>query len=140
MNSAIRKSLWCSQAQPRLVLPLEFINCLGMDLCQDFSPEPCETYPECTEDNFISNWTEFCCQPEDVKATREAMLSVIGIVFVSGSICSLFTLSTFIYLSCLPERIQQKFGQEFTMIRDPVFYLIMHLNFSDFLYCIFGNV
>ena len=107
--------------------------------CSGFVPDPCVDYPNCTGSGFIPGWTEQCCQPESVKNTREVMLSVIGVVFIVGTICNVITIITFIYLCCFPERIRRKFGQEFTMlVKDPVFYLIFHLSICDLLCCIFG--
>eukprot|EP00092_Neocalanus_flemingeri_P012153 GFUD01013101.1.p1 GENE.GFUD01013101.1~~GFUD01013101.1.p1 ORF type:complete len:379 (-),score=55.89 GFUD01013101.1:514-1557(-) len=87
---------------------------------------------------FITNWTEFCCQPLSVRNTRAVMLSVIGIVGIIGTVCNIITISTFLYLYFFPQRIRKQFGQEFAMIKDPVFFLILHLSFCDLLYCIIG--
>ena len=109
------------------------------DICGGFIPQPCISYTNCTMSGFISNWTEFCCQPTSVKDTRAVMLSVIGIVGIIGTVCNIITISTFIYLYFFPQRIKQKFGQEFAMItNDPAFLLILHLSFCDLLYCISG--
>ena len=107
-------------------------------VCAGFVPNPCISYTNCTGSSFIPNWTEICCQPQSVKNTRYWMLFVIGAVGSIGTVCNIITISTFIYLYCFPERIKRKFGQEFSMVRDPVFFLILHLSFCDLLYCVIG--
>eukprot|EP00092_Neocalanus_flemingeri_P046236 GFUD01051994.1.p1 GENE.GFUD01051994.1~~GFUD01051994.1.p1 ORF type:complete len:371 (-),score=35.09 GFUD01051994.1:296-1408(-) len=108
------------------------------EVCDGFAPNPCVSYTNCTGSAFIANWTEVCCQPMAVKNTRYAMLSVIGLVGIVGTVCNIITISTFIYLYFFAERIKKKFGHEFAMVKDPVFFLILHLSFCDLLYCIFG--
>ena len=108
-------------------------------ICEDFQPQPCVSYTNCTMSDFIMNWTEHCCQPEAVKDSRIAMLIVIGFVGIAGTICNILTISSFCYVYFFHSRIKRKFGQEFKMITDdPVFFLILHLSFCDFLYCVFG--
>ena len=106
--------------------------------CEGFDPDPCLSYSNCTQSDYIGNWTEICCQPEEVKDSRYFMLSVIGGVATVGAVCNFITISTFIYLYCFPERIKKKFCQEFSMIKDPVFFLILNLSICDFLYCVIG--
>ena len=106
--------------------------------CDGFVPDPCTSYTNCTGSGYVSNWTEFCCQPQRVRNTKYWMLSVIGIVGIIGTICNIITISTFVYLYCFAERIKRKFSQEFTMTSDPVFFLILHLSFCDLIYCVIG--
>eukprot|EP00092_Neocalanus_flemingeri_P004942 GFUD01005315.1.p2 GENE.GFUD01005315.1~~GFUD01005315.1.p2 ORF type:complete len:111 (+),score=22.25 GFUD01005315.1:46-333(+) len=88
---------------------------------------------------FISNWTEFCCQPTAVKNTKILMLTVIGSSGIIGTVCNLITITTFLYLYFFPHRIRRKFNQEFTMLtQDPVFLIILHLTFCNLLHCIAG--
>ena len=108
-------------------------------VCGDFVAQPCVSYTNCTMSGFIHNWTDFCCQPASVKDTRSAMLSVIGLVGITGTVCNIITISSFLYMYCFPQRIRRKFGQEFAMItEDPIFFLILHLSFCDLFYCIIG--
>eukprot|EP00092_Neocalanus_flemingeri_P009136 GFUD01009837.1.p1 GENE.GFUD01009837.1~~GFUD01009837.1.p1 ORF type:complete len:404 (+),score=49.92 GFUD01009837.1:222-1433(+) len=109
-----------------------------IEVCDGFAPNPCISYTNCTGSAFIAGWTDVCCQPMAVKNTRYAMLSVIGLVGIVGTVCNIITISTFIYLYFFAERIKKKFGHEFVMVKDPVFFLILHLSFCDLLYCIFG--
>eukprot|EP00092_Neocalanus_flemingeri_P021312 GFUD01023099.1.p1 GENE.GFUD01023099.1~~GFUD01023099.1.p1 ORF type:complete len:371 (-),score=49.39 GFUD01023099.1:60-1172(-) len=107
-------------------------------ICDGFVPQTCTSYTNCTGSGFISNWTEFCCQPESVKSTRYWMLSIIGTVGSLGTVCNILTISTFMYLYFFPQRIKKKFGEEFFMSKDPAFFLILHLSFCDLLYCVCG--
>ena len=107
-------------------------------MCDGFVPQSCTPFINCTGSEFISNWTEFCCQPEAVKNTRYWMLSIIGMVGVVGTFCNILTICTFGYLYFFPVRIKKKFGQEFAMTKDPVFLLILHLSLCDLLYCLSG--
>ena len=108
------------------------------DECEGFVPQPCISYINCTMTEFRPNWTEFCCQPTSVRNTRSFMLSVLGIVIFTGTVCNIITILTFFYLYFFPQRIKRKFNQEFTMTEDPVFLLILHLSICDFLHCIAG--
>ena len=108
------------------------------EVCLGFVADPYNSYSNCTGSGFISNWTEFCCQPLAVQEMRYLMLPVIGVVGIVGVICNIITIITFIYLCCFQERIKMKFGHEFSMVRDPVFYLILHLSVCDLLFCICG--
>ena len=102
-------------------------------------PQPCISYTNCTMSGFIHNWTEYCCQPESVKSTRTVILSVIGFVGITGTVCNIITISSFFYLYFFNQRIKRKFGQDFKSItEDPVFFLILHLSICDLLYCVFG--
>ena len=107
-------------------------------VCSGFVPEPSFSYTNCTGSGFIPNWTEFCCQPLAVRDFQYPMLSLIGVVGIGGVVCNTITILTFIYLCCCKERIRRKFGHDFSMVKDPVFYLILHLSFCDLLFCIFG--
>ena len=106
--------------------------------CEGFTPHPCYSYKNCTGSEFVSNWTEFCCQPPSVRSSRPLMLFVIVGVGTVGTVCNFITISSFIYLYCFSKRIKKKFGQEFTMIKDPVFFLVLNLSICDFLYCVIG--
>jgi hypothetical protein len=108
------------------------------DVCGGFVPQPCFSFTNCTRTGFIANWTEFCCQPVSVKNNRIWMLSMIAGVGIIGTVCNILTIITFLYLYYFPQRIKRKFNQEFTMIQDPVFFLILHLSFCDFLHCVAG--
>ena len=107
-------------------------------VCDGFVPDPCFSYTNCTGSDYVSNWTEFCCQPQAVKNTRIWMLFVIGVVGMVGTVCNIITISTFTYLYCFANRIKRQFNQEFTMTSDPVFFLILHLSLCDLLYCVIG--
>ena len=107
-------------------------------VCSGFDPEPSVSYTNCTGSGFISNWTVFCCQPLVAKDWRYPMLSLIGIVGIVGVVCNIITIITFMYLCCFKERIKSKFGHDFSMVEDPVFYLILHLSLCDLFFCTFG--
>ena len=107
-------------------------------VCAGFVPQPCISYANCKASGFIANWTEFCCQPQKVKENQYWMLSVIAVVGIVGTVCNIIAIFTFLYLYVFPERIKKKFGQEFSMTKDPVFFLILHLSVCDLLYCISG--
>ena len=95
------------------------------DICEGIIPQPCFSYINCTTTGFKANWTEFCCQPIQVKETKVVMLSILGIVGTIGIIFNGMTIITFLYMYCFPQRIKVKFNQEFTITQ-------------DFIHCIFG--
>ena len=108
------------------------------NLCNEFVPQSCTSFINCTGSEFISNWTDACCQPEGVRSTRYWMLSIVGTIGIVGTLCNILTISTFMYLYVFPERIKRKFGREYSMTKDPAFLLILHLSFCDLLYCVSG--
>ena len=105
------------------------------DVCENFVPQLCISN---ISTGFMSNCTEFCCQPLPVRNASVYMLSIIGIVGIIGTIFNIMTICTFLYLYYFPLRIKRKFNQEFTMTEDPVLFLILHLSLCDLLHCIFG--
>ena len=104
----------------------------------DISTESCTSFIDCTGSNFIPNWTEICCQPESVKSVRFIVLPIIGIVGVIGIISNLITISTFLYLYFFQKRIKTVFKQEFSIVKDPIFFFLLHLSVCDLLYCFIG--
>ena len=112
---------------------------MSVEVCRGFVPQPCFSYTNCTLSGFIHNWTEYCCQPESVRSTRTPMLSVIGFVGITGIVCNMVTIFSFLYLYFFHQRIKTKFGQDFKSITDdPVFFLILNLSVCDLLYCVVG--
>ena len=106
-------------------------------MCESIDPKHCISFVNCTGSSFIPNWTDRCCQLQSVKDARVWILSIIGIISTVGTKCNILTISTFAYLYFFPQRIRRKFGQEFSMTRDPAFLLILHLSFCDTVWLVY---
>lgn len=99
----------------------------------------CVPFENCTGSHFHPNWTDSdSCQPKVVRDVRELMLTSTGLVCFIGITVNTLTLMTFLYLHIFHDRIKKRFGQDFTMIRDPLVVLLAHLCFCDLLYCFIG--
>ena len=52
--------------------------------CLGYVPDPYISYSNCTESEFISNWTELCYQPLALREMLYLILPVIGVVGIVG--------------------------------------------------------
>ena len=104
----------------------------------NFSRNDAISYTNCT--SYTKNWTDLCCQPQSAKDMRLVAVTTLGIFIIVGIITNLITITTFVYLLMCQKRIEKKFSRRFTITNDPVFFLILNLSFSDFLYFTVGLV
>ena len=117
----------------------------------------CAPFLNCTADLIDSVANISHCQPPAVQNISSLMLSSTGerrtgavkmtpyFVFVSaGLVCSVgvlvntLILIMFLYHHICQDRIHRNFGQDFSMTREPMVTLIIHLSICDLLYCLIG--